>query len=1358
MFCVSTQLVAQFTNVGSGSYAKKFPGTDIAGRNAVPSGKPLTVEKAATKPPPSNDWWSAKIKNAHCDNLFNYPFTMKTTTSGLVVTYIPWGVIDDIQPIVVGVTDMNSTAAEVSDFSDWSVQMRWKKQKSVFKTTTGVGMPFLYFEKDSLSTAQIAVNSGTVTIKNNRVIVENARNGADFVVFGPTGTVWKQTGTLLTSNLNGKNYWSMAMLPHDASNLENAAAEFEKFAFVFPKNTRSSFKYNAAKGIVETEFVVDIEVKEGGDSMMLMGLLPHQTANLLSAQSGLSSIQYKTVRGDLKMMVGNSFKTKHSFRGILPTLPYLNRYSKGFNPLELKAKIESIMYNDLAEWTDSYNEGQVFNRLVQTARIAHEMQMDEAVASIVKTVKNRLEDWLKAESGEVAFLFYYDTTWKSMLGYPAGHGQDHNLNDHNFHWGYFIHAASFLAEFEPGWANKWGGMINLLIRDVASTDRNDAMFPYLRAFNPYQGHCWANGFATFPQGNDLESTSESMQFNSSLIHWGSVVGDTGIRNLGIYLYATEQAAVEEYWFDKNKRNFKTNQNFALVSRVWGNSYDNGTFWTADIAASYGIELYPIHGGSLYLAHDTTYVRRLWNEMAKNTGILNNQANDNLWHDVYWSYLAFIDAPKAIKMYNSYANRNLKFGISDAQTYHWLHAMNALGRVDTSVRSTDPLSVVFAQNGLKTYVSKNHSKDTVWVKFSDGFVLKVSPHTLATSRDIDLRGTLSSDFLQAYPNGSVNLDLSLNLGKVDRVVFYNGNDSMAQVSAFPYKLRTPGLRLGWNDLSARMYRGNEFVSSNYVRIQVGETQAYAQTPTPIPGTLQPGNFDEFEGGVGQKLTYFDLSTNNLGDFRTQEYVDASKSGSEGNIVTWIDPGEWLDFTVNVKESAAYDIQIRYASNLSSSGPMQIELNGDTVSANVTFTSSGGWDKWSTKNVIAVPLKAGIQTMRLRFVSGGFNIGKLVFTKKSDLNFTYPTANAGNNFWVNPAASNFNLDGSKSSGSAALTYVWKQIYGPTKLIFNDVTKPLCVGSGMEKGVYKCRLTVKDGKNSDFDDVFIVVSDETNTPPNVAIVNPVFGSRVWENQPIAIKVVATDLIGSVVKVRFFINGNLTDSLLQQPFQISRNFTPGKYVLTAQAQDDSGAVVLSESVELMVDGLPSCRFPATNGDFDVVFSNDASNPTMTFQPKKAQTGTPTCILYYGGNAGNMPGYLVKPNQPFRINAVAGSSIFYYYTYTFSGLEKNTADNKGTFTIGLCKPEPSSGLETSLLKDLVSVYPNPVSLMLNVNFIGEGAVQVFSISGVAVTPQAIGNSAVQLDVQNLAAGYYVVRLLNAAGISSYHPIAVVHP
>ncbi len=379
---------AQIISVGSGSYTNRFPGTDAAARNGFPSGKPFTVEKAALKPPPSNDWWSAKIKNAHCDNLFNYPFTLKTVATGLVVTYIPWGVIDDIQPIIMGVSDMSAASADIADHTDWTIQMRWKKQNSIFRTTTGVGMPFLYFEKDSQSTAQITVNSGTVTIKNNRVLIQNARNGADFVVYGPSGSTWTQNGTRITSNLNGKNYWSMALLPHDAPNVETAAQAYEKYAFVFPTNTRSSYHYNEAQSRVETHFKVDVNVKEGTDSLMLMGLLPHQWAHLFKGASSLTSTKYRTVRGDLKMFSGNSFATQHPFRGILPTLPYVDPYSKGFNPLDLKDKIESIMNDGLAEWTDSYNEGQVMNRLIQTARIAHEMQLDQAVSTIVKTVKN----------------------------------------------------------------------------------------------------------------------------------------------------------------------------------------------------------------------------------------------------------------------------------------------------------------------------------------------------------------------------------------------------------------------------------------------------------------------------------------------------------------------------------------------------------------------------------------------------------------------------------------------------------------------------------------------------------------------------------------------------------------------------------------------------------------------------------------------------------------------------------------------------------------------------------------------------------------------------------------------------------
>jgi len=61
-------LSAQNVPIGSGSYTTQFPGTDEAGRNGYPSGSPITTGIAATKPAPTNDWWSAKIKNNHADN------------------------------------------------------------------------------------------------------------------------------------------------------------------------------------------------------------------------------------------------------------------------------------------------------------------------------------------------------------------------------------------------------------------------------------------------------------------------------------------------------------------------------------------------------------------------------------------------------------------------------------------------------------------------------------------------------------------------------------------------------------------------------------------------------------------------------------------------------------------------------------------------------------------------------------------------------------------------------------------------------------------------------------------------------------------------------------------------------------------------------------------------------------------------------------------------------------------------------------------------------------------------------------------------------------------------------------------
>src|SRR5262249_56965996 len=94
-----------------------------------------------------------------------------------------------------------------------------------------------------------------------------------------------------------------------------------------------------------------------------------------------------------------------------------------------------------------------------------------------------------------------------------------------------------------------GGMGGPPARAPANWDRADPRFPRLRTFDPYEGHSWAAGHAAFGAGNNQESSSEAMNFAAGLVLWGAATGDTTIRDLGIFLYATEASAIAQYWLD-----------------------------------------------------------------------------------------------------------------------------------------------------------------------------------------------------------------------------------------------------------------------------------------------------------------------------------------------------------------------------------------------------------------------------------------------------------------------------------------------------------------------------------------------------------------------------------------------------------------------------------------------------------------------------------------------------------------------------------------------------------------------------------------------------------------------------------------
>ena len=59
-----------------------------------------------------------------------------------------------------------------------------------------------------------------------------------------------------------------------------------------------------------------------------------------------------------------------------------------------------------------------------------------------------------------------------------------------------------------------------LVSDIATTTRGGTAFPFLRNFDPYEGHSWASGVGLGDAGNNQEPSSEAVNAWAGLILWG----------------------------------------------------------------------------------------------------------------------------------------------------------------------------------------------------------------------------------------------------------------------------------------------------------------------------------------------------------------------------------------------------------------------------------------------------------------------------------------------------------------------------------------------------------------------------------------------------------------------------------------------------------------------------------------------------------------------------------------------------------------------------------------------------------------------------------------------------------------------
>ena len=126
------------------------------------------------------------------------------------------------------------------------------------------------------------------------------------------------------------------------------------------------------------------------------------------------------------------------------------------------------------------------------------------------------------------------------------------------------------------------------------------------------------------------------------------------------------------------------------------------------------------------------------------------------------------------------------------------------------------------------------------------------------------------------------------------------------------------------------------------------------------------------------------------------------------------------------------------------------------------------------------------------------------------------------------------------------------------------------------------------------------------------------------------------------------------------------------------------------------------------------------------------------------MPGYIVTPNVPYPINAAQGSTVYFYYTYSYPGQgERNNSANKDSYVIGSCKDLSVIGQQSMDIQ----LYPNPVKDALHFRWTGGPlTVEVFSVNGQLLGSHKLFDTREALDMSAYSEGLYIVKMSTQNG------------
>jgi len=531
--------------------------------------------------PPTNRWFSGLVFGASPEPVFPLPLSFALTARGFNfgVPKVSAGadtIFGGHSPQLT--VDTGATSAVVSSYDDASITIEQRTAAGTLGTVViAQGSPLVTFTAYRATT----ITLGQPVTPSAPGVWSSTAAGNQF------GLVTTGSVTALSVSLAAGQTAVWVAVPRDG-------------------NLASLVKYAGGVTGVDLSYSVDesaattaLDYLGAGDT--LIAAMPHQQSTLGSITAcGLGS--YPSVYGKLTLCAGPAISWS------VPRLAPAASLGAGSLGAHDRAALLTQLARDVAATPplpgDTYFGGKALYRLANLLSLATELGDETSAAILGDRLGRALTQWAEPRGctvrGERCFV--YDEKARGIVGLAASFGSE-EFNDHHFHYGYFLHAASIAVAHDPSLTPKIAPVINLLAADIASAG-SPGFFPERRVFDAYAGHSWASGTSPFADGNNQESSSEAVTAWNGLALWGAATGNKALVQQAEWMLASEADSARAYWtdFDLDAPVYD-GFSHTITSLNWGGKRDYATWFSGEPSAKLGILVLPMSPVAGYLAGD-----------------------------------------------------------------------------------------------------------------------------------------------------------------------------------------------------------------------------------------------------------------------------------------------------------------------------------------------------------------------------------------------------------------------------------------------------------------------------------------------------------------------------------------------------------------------------------------------------------------------------------------------------------------------------------------------------------------------------------------------------------------------------------